>query len=59
MIAFNFAVAVVMVHWTQDFRSWWPALVLVLLGLHFAAQGGGRYAADAVLHARRRGRARR
>lgn len=59
VIAINFVVAVVMVHWAQDFRGWWPALVLVLLGLHFAAQGGGRYAVDATLEARRRRRARR
>lgn len=59
IVAINFAVAVVMVHWTQDFRGWWPALVLVLLGLHFAAQGGGRYALDALLDRRRRARAAR
>lgn len=45
LVAINFAVAVVMVHWSQDFRGWWPALVLVLLGLHFAS--GGRYSLDA------------
>ena len=56
VVAINFVVAVMMVHWHQDFRGWWPALVLVLLGLHFAAQGGGRYALDSVLAARRRGR---
>jgi putative oxidoreductase len=56
VIAINFVVAVVMVHWSQDFRGWWPALVLVLLGLHFFTQGGGRYALDAVLQARHRGR---
>ena len=48
-VAFNFVVAVVMVHWNQDFRGWWPALVLVLLGLHFMAQGGGRFALDELL----------
>ncbi|GHA78945.1 DoxX family protein [Cognatilysobacter bugurensis] len=56
VVAINFVVAVVMVHWTQDFRGWWPALVLVLLGLHFAAQGGGRYAVDAVWRSRRQRR---
>lgn len=49
IIAINFVVAVVMVHWNQDFRGWWPALALVLLGLHFMAQGGGRFALDALL----------
>lgn len=46
VIAFNFVVAIAMVHWAQDFRGWWPALVLVLLGLHFGAHGGGRYSLD-------------
>ncbi len=56
VVAFNFAVAVVMVHWQQDFRGWWPALVLLLLGLHFAAQGGGKFALDAMLGASRKKR---
>ena len=56
VIAFNFGVAVVMVHWAQDFRGWWPALVLVLLALHFAAAGGGAHGLDAWMHARRHGR---
>ena len=49
VIAFNFLVAVVMVHWTEDFRGWWPAIVLVGLGLHFAASGAGRFSVDALL----------
>jgi len=44
--AFVFIVAVWMVHWPQDFVGWWPALILVFLGLLFASQGGGRYALD-------------
>ena len=48
VVCFNFVVAVVMVHWAEDFRGWWPALVLVALGLHFAARGGGRFALDAA-----------
>jgi putative oxidoreductase len=43
----NFIVAVWMVHWPQDFPGWWPALILVFLGLLFATVGGGRYALDA------------
>lgn len=43
---FVFIVAVWMVHWPQDFPGWWPALILVFLGLLFATQGGGRYALD-------------
>jgi uncharacterized membrane protein YphA (DoxX/SURF4 family) len=44
--AFNFTVAVWMVHWPQDFPGWWPALILVFLGLLFATAGPGRYALD-------------
>ncbi len=44
---FVFVVAVWMVHWPQDFPGWWPALILVFLGILFATQGGGRYALDA------------
>ena len=43
---FVFVVAVWMVHWTQDFPGWWPALILVFLGILFATLGGGRYALD-------------
>jgi putative oxidoreductase len=46
---FVFIVAVWMVHWPQDFPGWWPALILVFLGLYFATRGGGRYALDAIL----------
>ena len=51
---FNFIVAVWMVHWPQDFTGWWPALILVFLGILFATEGPGRYSLDAVI-ARRRG----
>ena len=44
--AFVFVVACVMVHWHQDFPGWWPALILVFLGLLFATVGPGRYAVD-------------
>lgn len=50
---FNFLVAVWMVHWPQDFPGWWPALILVFLGLLFATMGGGRYALDAWIARRR------
>jgi putative oxidoreductase len=49
---FNFAVAVWMVHWPQDFAGWWPALILVFLGLLFATAGAGRYSVDALIAAR-------
>lgn len=44
-----FVVAVYMVHWPQDFPGWWPALILVFLGLLFATEGPGRYSIDARL----------
>jgi putative oxidoreductase len=44
--AFVMSVAVWMVHWPQDFPGWWPALILVFLGLLFATQGAGRYSID-------------
>jgi putative oxidoreductase len=47
LLAFNFIVGVVMVHWQQSFREWWPAIVLVFLGLYFAARGAGRFGLDA------------
>jgi putative oxidoreductase len=50
--AFNFTVAVWMVHWAQDFPGWWPALILVFLGLLFATVGAGRYSIDALIAGR-------
>jgi putative oxidoreductase len=49
LIAANFVVAVGMVHWNESYRSWWPAIVLVFLGLHFAAEGSGKFGLDALL----------
>jgi putative oxidoreductase len=49
VVAFNFVVAVWMVHWPEDFRGWWPAIVLVFLGLHFACRGAGRWSLDALV----------
>jgi putative oxidoreductase len=46
VMAFNFIVAVLMVHFDQDFRGWWPAIVLVAISVHFALAGGGRYSLD-------------
>jgi putative oxidoreductase len=51
--AVQFVVAVWMVHWTQDFAGWWPATILVFLGLYFAARGSGRYGLDTLLARRR------
>lgn len=49
LIAANFAMAVYMVHWNEPFRGWWPALILVFLGLHFAAAGAGKFGLDRVV----------
>ncbi|TRO92930.1 DoxX family protein [Glycocaulis profundi] len=54
VMVFNFVVAIVMVHWGQDFRGWWEAIVLVFIALHFAVQGPGRWSLDAALAGRRR-----
>jgi putative oxidoreductase len=51
--AIQFVVAVWMVHWSQTFDGWWPAAILVFLGLYFAARGGGRYALDRFMAGRR------
>ncbi len=48
----QFIVACWMVHWPQDFSGWWPALILVFLGLYFAFRGSGRYGLDALLERR-------
>jgi putative oxidoreductase len=53
LVAANFMVAVAMVHFNQPFRDWWPAIVLVFLGLHFAAAGSGKFGFDALFGKRR------
>jgi putative oxidoreductase len=53
---FNFIVAVWMVHSPDPFPTWWPALVLVFLGLYFGLRGSGRYGLDTLFD---KGRARR
>jgi putative oxidoreductase len=53
LIAANFVVAVAMVHFAEPFRGWWPAIVLVFLGLHFAAAGSGKFGFDALFEKRR------
>jgi putative oxidoreductase len=49
---FNFIVAVGMVHSPDPFPTWWPALVLVFLGLYFGLHGSGRYGLDPLLDGR-------
>lgn len=48
----NFVVACLMVHFAQDFRGWWPALALVLIGAVLATAGAGRWSVDAQLQRR-------
>ncbi|PWF43926.1 DoxX family protein [Massilia glaciei] len=44
--ALNFVVACAMVHWHQDLRGWWPAAVLIAIGLVMATHGAGRFSLD-------------
>jgi putative oxidoreductase len=53
LVVANFTVAVLMVHFDEPFRGWWPALILVFLGLHFAASGSGKLGVDAWLGSRK------
>ena len=50
--AFNFVVAVWMVHWTDPVPGIWPAAILVFLGLYFGLRGSGRYGLDALFERR-------
>ena len=47
LLAVNFIVGVVGVHWDQSFREWWPAIVLVAIGIVFTTAGAGRWSLDA------------
>ncbi|WP_439569576.1 DoxX family protein [Sphingopyxis sp.] len=46
LCSLNFVIALVMVHWNEDFRGWWPALTLVGIGAIFATHGSGRIGID-------------
>ena len=46
--AFNFIVAVWMVHWNDPVPGMWPAAILIFLGLYFGLRGSGRYGLDAM-----------
>ena len=54
--AFNFTVAVWMVHWNDPVPGIWPAAILIFLGLYFGLRGSGRYGLDALLEGRARRR---
>ena len=47
--AFNFVVAVWMVHWNDPVPGIWPAAILIFLGLYFGLRGSGRHGLDALL----------
>jgi len=49
VVAVHFAIAVVMVHWQQDFRGWWPAIVLVGIGIQFSLTGAGALSLDTLV----------
>jgi putative oxidoreductase len=52
----TFVVAMLMVHANDAFRVQWPAAVLVALGFHFMAAGGGRWSLDRLFGIERKGR---
>ncbi len=54
--AFNFIVAVSMVHWNDPVPGIWPAAILIFLGLYFGLRGSGRYGLDALIEGRARRR---
>lgn len=52
LLAFNFTVGLIMVHWGDSFRACWPAAALLVIGLVLATRGGGRFAVDSILERR-------
>ncbi|GAA4721289.1 DoxX family protein [Sphingomonas lutea] len=50
--AFNFIVAVYMVHFADPVPKIWPAAILIFLGLYFGLRGSGRYGLDPMLEGR-------
>jgi len=54
--AFNFTVALWMVHHADPVPGMWPAAILIFLGLYFGLRGSGRYGLDALFEGRSRRR---
>ena len=54
--AFNFVVAVWMVHWNDPIPGIWPAAILIFLGLYFGLRGSGRYGLDPLFERQTRRR---
>ena len=52
----NFIVALWMVDSQGPFPGWWPAGVLIFLGLYFGLRGSGRYGLDPLLEGQSRRR---
>jgi putative oxidoreductase len=50
--AFNFLVAIWMVHWEDPVPQMWPAGVLIVLGLYLGLRGSGRLGLDAAFEGR-------
>jgi putative oxidoreductase len=50
--AFNFLVAMWMVHWEDPVPKMWPAAVLIVLGLYLGLRGSGRFGIDAAFEDR-------
>lgn len=48
LLVVTFVVALVMVHWNQGLREWWPALALVVIGLLLATSGPGKWSLDGL-----------
>ena len=53
--AFNFCVAVYMVHWNDPVPGIWPAAILIFLGLYLGLRGSGRFGLDHLLDRSSRG----
>jgi putative oxidoreductase len=51
-VAILFAFLFIRAEWGEPFRTAWPTLMLVVLGLHFAAAGPGRWAVDGLFGGR-------
>ena len=54
--AFNFIVAVWMVHWNDPIPGIWPAAILIFLGHYFGLRGSGRYGLDPLFERQTRRR---
>ena len=49
IMTINFLVALVMVHLQDNFRTQFPALILIAVNFHFALAGAGRFSVDRLI----------